>query len=438
MEEHIRSYRFQTETLSSFDPVNTVIQHQTEGQSSEDNSSEGNDVTKDEESEMDRDEEGEMDENQVNVIKGNGSQEVLGCDGMEYNEEIPDAVEFLSIECDTILEPDCNLETGDHLDFKNRRGKRQKGRIRTFAAPQGSNPVLPIFYQVPFIAELFRYRSVDVYRRMCKDGPFVKIFNPESFVPNGLKESKMNVKHELGDAAHRGSVYREEGKGKHEHTVPGRPFSKTRSMKNHTRNHVDYVIDKCSICHQQFNDKNTFMKHMSTHMSAAGKLYPCTVCEARFTNKASLKSHIQRHFCLKSVQCQFCDEKFSSNSQYVIHKRIHTNEKPYHCQYCEKTFTYKFQFDNHEKTHTDQGLLKCDECEATFMQRQALVVHKRKHTGERPYKCDKCSAAFRARSYLWAHKKCHMDRKPRECPDCGSQFWKSSTLKKHRKIEHNL
>ncbi|XP_071533422.1 uncharacterized protein [Panulirus ornatus] len=436
MEDHFRSHGFQNERLSSLEAVDSDIQHQTEDLSSEDNSSEGNDVTKEEECERNSFE-GEMDENQVNVAEVNCSEEMLSCEKVEYREEMPNAVEFLSIECDTILEPDCNLETGNHLDFKGQ-GKRQKGRIQTFVAPQGSNPMLPIFYQLPLIAELFRYRGVDVYRRMCKDGPFVKIFHPESFISNGLKESKMKVKHELDDASRLGREHKEESKGNCEPSIPGRPFTKSRSIKNHTRNHTDHVISNCDICRKQFTDKNLYMKHMSTHVSAVGKSYPCTVCEARFTNQASLKSHIQRHFSLKNVQCQFCDKKFPNNSQYIIHKHIHVGEKPYHCQHCEKTFTYKFQFDNHEKTHTDKGLLKCDECKASFSKRQALVIHKRKHTGEKPYKCDKCSAAFRARSYLRAHKNCHTERKLRECPTCGSQFWKSSTLKKHIKAEHSL
>ncbi|KAG7172302.1 gastrula zinc finger protein XlCGF52.1-like [Homarus americanus] len=410
MDYQVKSIGSGSDTQSSFQPSMCDIQHPAVDQNSEDRATEVCEIVK---------------EDEVSQT----SQE-------DRQEDISDAVEFLSVECDMILEPECDLQTDNHVSYKGGRGKRDK--VRTSAAPRGSNTVLPIIYQLPLIAELFRYRDVDVYKRTCKDGPFVKIFNPVSSVSKNAKRSKHRVKRTLNNNVHGLGVVSQEDTGNVSCTELEISFSGEGDANDESQGHVDDPPNKCEICQKQFLDKNALMTHKLTHIIVTGKSYPCTVCEAKFTSKVYLRAHIQRHFCLKSVQCQFCDETFQTNNQYVIHQRVHVDEKPFQCQYCEKAFSNKFQFDNHEKTHAGKGLLKCEYCDATFTQKQALVVHERKHTGEKPFKCEKCGAAFRVRSYLRAHKKCHMDRKPRECPDCGSQFWKSSALKKHRKAEHDM
>nr|XP_053647754.1 zinc finger protein 674-like [Cherax quadricarinatus] len=383
-----------------------------------------------EEEEEDKEEEEENKEEVVEEAVEEEEGNIPSNDPHTCKEEMPNAVEFLSVECDMILEPECDLETGNQASYRN--GRHKMDKVQASAIQSDSDPVFPILYHIPFISKLFRYRDVDVYRRTCKDGPFVKIFIPESSFSNSLKRRSTRVKHANNKNNQEGDKC-ENGKNIYEYVENRRLTSEERGLKDQ----VNDSPSKCEVCQKQFMDKSALMVHKLSHIIVSGKSYPCTVCEATFTNKSLLRSHIKRHFCLKNVQCQFCDKKFQSNSQFIIHQRIHIGEKPFQCQYCEKSFTYKFQFDSHQRIHVGKSLLKCEYCDATFSQKQALIEHERKHTGEKPFKCEKCSATFRVRSYLGAHKKCHMDRKPRECPDCGSQFWKSSALKKHRKAEHD-
>ncbi|XP_045584582.1 gastrula zinc finger protein XlCGF57.1 [Procambarus clarkii] len=420
MNYHIKSYGLHSETHSSLEANATDLHHETEDQSSEDSDSEV-EVIEEESSDVAK-EDDEMSEGP----EESEPQTIPDSDTQTYKEEMPDAVEFLSVECDMILEPDCHLETnGTHPSYKNGQEKGDKKMIQ--------NPAMPILYQIPFISELFRYRDVDVYKRTCKDGPFVKIFNPEKKIRRNYVKNKHDNHNNLVVP-----VYGEKGKDKlYSCTENERVSIKEKDTEDLMKDQMNNMPSKCEVCHMQFMNKNALMIHKLTHTIVVGKSYPCTVCKATFRSKTLLRSHIQRHFCLKSVQCQFCDKKFQSNNQLIVHQRIHIGERPFQCQHCEKNFTYKFQFDSHQKVHVGKSLLKCEYCDDTFTQKQALIVHERKHTGEKPFKCEKCGAAFRVRSYLRAHKKCHMDRKPRECPDCGSQFWKSSSLKKHRKAEHD-
>lgn len=343
------------------------------------------------------------------------------------NGELPNAMEFVSVECDMLFESDFDITDDRSFNNGSLSEKKCRNKKRNGHSSQ-KNSVFPLLYPVPAISELFRYRSVDVYQRTNKDGPYVKIFNSESIDD---KSSDVCVNGIKPDDFTSGTAIKDK-----DCDVCGRLFSAQDFETHVQQDHMEGTLYKCEVCQSKFKDKKELILHRILHVNVMGKPYPCSVCKERFTNKTALKNHYQDHSSVKDVRSELCVQKFEAKSEDAACRKSCSAEKGYKCQYCHKTFMYKVQCSSHEKLHTSDSLTKCSECDGTFTIRQ-MVIHQKKHIKGKLYQCEKCGATFRARSSLWSHKKSHLGRKSRECPDCGSMFRKSSALKKHRKAHHD-
>ncbi|KAK3869133.1 hypothetical protein Pcinc_025542 [Petrolisthes cinctipes] len=261
------------------------------------------------------------------------TREILSSCVME--EGMTSAVEFLSVECDMILEPECDLETDDlllrptvmghangfgfHLeggdnnslqgdgDFILSPHDDQSPSVVNYTLPNNdseenspslsSDPALPIVYRSPLIGELFQHRGVVVYKRSSQDSPFVKIYHPNLYpLPNGVKNGKLGSRKRAGESNSEsfGDGHQNGRQAKRDRRDPGRGRT---------------TVYRCGKCRKQFGSKVHLLTHRLVHVVRTGDTYACPVCESDFPTKAALKIHIQRRLCLRNVQNQFRERK---------------------------------------------------------------------------------------------------------------------------------
>ena len=316
------------------------------------------------------------------------------------------AVEFLSVECDMIFEPECDLETDCHVDTQQ---EGDQGREDGSASPSSHahSPLRPPqSHTPPTVSELFKRRSVGVYSRKDPTEHFVLIYDPTLHPPL--------AKGEEGSSSP--EKERQEGEGKGQEVERG--------------------ASRCHVCHKQFRTPGCLVVHGLTHIQpSSGPPPPCPVCAAALPSRAALQIHVRRHFSVQTYQCPGCHQRHLSRAQLVMHQHHHTTHK--HLPSSTTTTTTTIT-----TTTTTTTTTSAPQDTPRDHQAKAPPRKERTRTPETDLQCERCDATFSTRAALWTHRKSHRERRHRrrrryECPECGSQFWRSSALKKHRRAEHD-
>ncbi|MPC43057.1 zinc finger protein 668-like [Portunus trituberculatus] len=315
------------------------------------------------------------------------------------------AVEFLSVECDMIFEPDCDLETECQADSEQE--EEQAGDGVTSPSCLSPSPASPVAHAPLSVSELFKGRSVGVYRRSDPDDPFVLIFDPSLQPRTEDRQAGEASKGRWSSPEEDG----EEGEGEGQGQGCRRPA-------------------RCSVCLKQFRTRGCLVTHSLTHVQpSAEPPPPCPVCGAALPSRAALKIHVRRHFSMQTYQCPSCPQRHLTRTQLMVHQQLHTTQ--HHHTPAVPTLP--------STPPHRQGQERLD----SSPEAKPQPAKETNHTPEPDLRCERCDATFPTRTALWAHRKCHRERRHRrrrrhECPECGSQFWRSSALKKHRRAEHDV
>lgn len=238
----------------------------------------------------------------------------------------------------------------------------------------------------------------------------------------------------------------------------------------------------CSICSNEFANKNVLMRHQVVH--SGDKPHCCFTCFKQFNDISSLRKHSLIH--KRSHRCPVCMKLFLRRRQMELHLRHHNKKrfiqfgnKYYEVQVittrneknqimheftllilsnkdiakidCEETTTENVNVmqEHFETSCSDKELIqetkerqeniqtslykrviyKCGHCKKIMYTRPTLSRHLMIHTNEKPFNCEICRKEFRHRSDLVHHYKTHM--KPVKCQTCGIGFSKQLYLNKH-------
>lgn len=315
------------------------------------------------------------------------------------------AVEFLSVECDMIFEPDCDLETECQVDSEQ---EEEQTRDRT-ASPSclSPSPRPPAAHTPLSVNELFKGRNVGVYSRTDPGDPFVLIYDPTLQPPTEDREAGEGGKGRWNGPEEDG----EEGEG------GGQGRGSRRAAR-------------CSVCLKQFRTRGCLVTHSLTHVQpSCDPPPPCPVCGATLPSRAALKIHVRRHFSTQTYQCPGCPQRHLTRTQLALHQQLHTAQR-LHNPAPASLPSIPPQCQAQHKLDGSPEVKPQPTKEAS-------------QTPEPDLRCQRCDTTFPTRTALWAHRKCHRERRHRrrrrhECPECGSQFWRSSALKKHRRAEHDV
>lgn len=336
------------------------------------------------------------------------------------------AVEFLSVECDMIFEPDCDLETECHEDDQQEggEGNRPAHLLCHTSSPRPPQPQTPLH-----IDDLFRGRNVGVYRRSDPKDPFILIFDPTKQPSTGEdKDSDRDGGDREGKEGSRSPEENgEEGWDDGESGSEGQCHQPVR----------------CNVCHKQFCSRGRLVTHGLTHLlPSPGPPPPCPVCGAALPSRAALKIHVRRHFSGRTYQCPTCQQNHLTRTQMMMHQQVHNTYKhqPNHTTVpTSSPHTQKLtpiQHQTQESVHNPSG----SQSKVPPPQEK----REKTHSPVPDLRCECCNATFPTRSALHSHRRSHRERHRRrrrrrhECPECGSQFWRSSALKKHRMAEHDM
>lgn len=315
------------------------------------------------------------------------------------------AVEFLSVECDMIFEPDCDLETECQVDSEQDEEQARDGTTSPACLSPSPNP--PVAHTPLSVSELFRGRNVGVYSRSDPGDPFVLIFDPTLQAPVENGEAGEGGKGRWSSPEEDGEEAKSDGQG--------------RGCRRPAR---------CSVCHKQFRTRGCLVTHSLTHVQpSTDPPPPCPVCSAALPSRAALKIHVRRHFSMQTYQCPGCPQRHLTRTQLLVHQQLHTTQR-HHTPTTPSLPSTPLPCQGQEGLDSPPEVKPQPTKEAS-------------HTQEPDLRCERCDATFPTRTALWAHRKCHRERRHRrrrrhECPECGSQFWRSSALKKHRRAEHDV
>jgi len=83
--------------------------------------------------------------------------------------------------------------------------------------------------------------------------------------------------------------------------------------------------------------------------------YKCEICLKTFTKSGSLKEHSRLHSGDKPYKCDVCWQSFTRSQHLKVHFRIHSGEKPYTCEICSATFTTQTEVKVHSRKHSGEN-----------------------------------------------------------------------------------
>lgn len=331
------------------------------------------------------------------------------------------AVEFLSVECDMIFEPECDLETECQED-DCQEGGEGNGSLCHTPSPRPAHPNTP-----PPIDDLFRGRNVGVYRRSDPRDPFILIFDPTLQSP--IKEDK-DIGCGEGEGEGKGAWSSPEENGEEEGVDVGEESGEGRCRRP----------VRCQVCRKQFRTHGCLVTHELIHLlPSPGPPPPCPVCAAALPSRAALKIHVRRHFSGRTHQCPTCHQCHLTHTQLMMHQQLHSTYEHHNHHNTVATSTPNTPTLSPTQPQAQESVHTPPEC-----QPKVPTPQEKSHTSVPDLCCDRCDATFSSRSALHSHRRTHRERhrhrrrRRHECPECGSQFRRSSMLKKHRKAEHDV
>ena len=228
-----------------------------------------------------------------------------------------------------------------------------------------------------------------------------------------------------------------------------KPFSDTRSLKEHQKIHSSFV----KVKKENYSDSSTDSPEGKTRRSSRRKIdlstisvkteedestpvperkpatvtsqpqssdpkskpsFHCTfgTCPRQFTSKNGLKLHMKKHSANNTLySCPSCHEIFASDGDLKKHSKVHNGDNSQLlCPHCSEKFTKKNASRLHVRSCEQNPLrdITCFKCNGKkkFGGEEKLLSHlKTFHKIEGRYLCHLCSDVFDQQVSLSEHKK---------------------------------
>lgn len=248
-------------------------------------------------------------------------------------------------------------------------------------------------------------------------------------------------------------VYSDDSKGKGDDSIQEHIDSEHEQDSNGEKNesnlqHAD--IDKkdqsicsklywCSICHEEFDDSNTYKVHKRKHVypkllkkpeDGEAERPSCDVCGKVFKNRTGLSLHRKIHS--KKHQCEKCQKVFNHPSALRVHlHNVHDAAREHICEVCGKAYLHASNLHTHRSAMHNDATVECKECGKVFQHQSNLKKHMRVHFGEKSFVCECCGKAFKFSGPLHRHMRIHKNEKSFECVTCGRSFRTNYNLTVH-------
>ena len=238
---------------------------------------------------------------------------------------------------------------------------------------------------------------------------------------------------------------------RHAETVHSVDGSKITDIYKAEKNH------KCEQCGKMFQFKKSLKRHTKVHIDS--QKYKCEDCPSSFSRGYNLKVHIANvHKGEKNFKCEKCGFQCSRKSNLLQHMKSHFGNKTYKYDHCPQEFTMKEIIELSNKMEITEDVdakeyakiiedekienetdLKCDECQKHFVKGYDLRVHQEtEHLKAGNYECRICNQQFEQIMELTKHvEDIHQNSVTYGCNFCGQAFNTESELQEHSWSDHN-
>ncbi|XP_037051458.1 zinc finger protein 236-like [Bradysia coprophila] len=105
------------------------------------------------------------------------------------------------------------------------------------------------------------------------------------------------------------------------------------------------TIYQCSLCPEQFNDKDSYSAHAASHKENLR----CPDCHKVFRKPSLLKRHMIVHYGRKEFTCKICHKSYTQKATLQAHMGLHTDGASFECSQCHKKFNFKTNLTTHER-----------------------------------------------------------------------------------------
>ncbi|GFO37814.1 Zinc finger protein interacting with ribonucleoprotein k [Plakobranchus ocellatus] len=185
-----------------------------------------------------------------------------------------------------------------------------------------------------------------------------------------------------------------------------------------------------------FDTEETLNPSISACNSKA--VFKCVVCSEEFNSKETMLRHKKTH---KTFNCDLCNASFSRMGNYTRHRKIHNvhaeNQSGFQCDDCGRTFLQRCDLKRHSLIHTSQEPYRCTTCGKGYIRRSDLIVHMRFHNKDRAFHCTSCDKKFFQSGDLNRHvRRAHKPESELTCGHCDRKYACESTLIRHMKAVH--
>ncbi|XP_043939582.1 zinc finger and BTB domain-containing protein 39 [Protopterus annectens] len=198
-------------------------------------------------------------------------------------------------------------------------------------------------------------------------------------------------------------------------------------IRHHARDHVDPKTGNCSICKAHFQDRNSRVTHVLSHIGIF--LFSCDMCETKFFTQWQLTLHRREKVCANNILVQPND---------VLSRDINlvngTSDSELTCAACGKTFTRDFQvLREHILDHLNLKCLICCVCDQSHRTLCSLMWHTLSHMGITVFSCSSCANSFVDKDLLEKHMVIHkgIECYLFKCQLCPQIFRSEDALHQH-------
>ena len=187
----------------------------------------------------------------------------------------------------------------------------------------------------------------------------------------------------------------------------------------------------CNLCSSaQFKRKSSLVKHK---MMDHGETVTCDHCPQQFDNPNTWTKHVKSH---RTAQCDICAKMFTE-VQLRVHKRLNHEQPKKQCPLCPaKVQMLRVHMEN---CHTGE-LRTCTACPFTSRRKADIDVHYRKmHTDLNKQTCHGCGEVFKKLKAHLQRTKCGTGFKAEAnvpCPHCPKMFTHKMGVDKHINAIH--
>jgi KRAB domain-containing zinc finger protein len=212
-----------------------------------------------------------------------------------------------------------------------------------------------------------------------------------------------------------------------------KPVTGYQHLLDHTKEfHATKNRYKCRECGRCYAYGLKFLMHIQNHKNS-GQTHLCPECGQSFRTVCLLNKHIRIDH-RQILKCPHCPNKvYKSLVAFRFHVESHTNSCKYKCDLCPKSFSVYNRFKHHYAFHLNRTINQCSICQKCFEKPETLKTHLKRHNGTLPrnFPCGFCEKRFASRWAQENHERSHTKEKPYGCKYCSSQYSQKGDLVKH-------